>query len=450
MMHLRTSVRSGMSYITSSSDSSTIERSARAPVLRSSASSAAASSAPGVKTSSTLSSCRNFWNWRVTAFLGSVRTRTRSSAVSADSVTMTGSRPTNSGISPNLSRSSGISCSRILPRSCAVDLRLRAEADRPLADPLLDDLLEALERAAADEQDVGRVDLDEVLVGVLAAALRRHVGDRPLEDLQQRLLDALARDVAGDRGVVRLARDLVDLVDVDDPALGPGDVEVGRLDEPQEDVLDVLADVAGLGQRRRVGDAERARRGPAPASGPGASCREPVGPDEQDVRLLELDLVDRVAGVDPLVVVVDGDREDLLGPLLADDVLVERGLDLARVRELRGCAAWPRRLEHLLFDDLLAEVDALVADVDALARDQLADLLLALATEAAAIRDLGSLGLPGRRHRARPVLARPSPGSFLERGAPGCVGAARSLGGDLPPARPRSWAWVISESPVAA
>ena len=42
-----TSVRSGMSYMTSSSASSTIVRSARAPVLRSSARSAAASSASG-------------------------------------------------------------------------------------------------------------------------------------------------------------------------------------------------------------------------------------------------------------------------------------------------------------------------------------------------------------------------------------------------------------------
>jgi hypothetical protein len=83
---------------------------------------------------------------------------------------------------------------------------------------------------------------------VLPAALRRDVGDRALEDLQERLLDALTGDVPGDRGVVGLAGDLVDLVDIDDPALGPGDVEVGGLDQPQQDVLDVLADVAGLGQ----------------------------------------------------------------------------------------------------------------------------------------------------------------------------------------------------------
>ena len=175
-------------------------------------------------------------------------------------------------------------------------------------------------------------------MGVLASALGRHVGDRALEDLQERLLDALTGHVAGDRRVVGLAGDLVDLVDVDDPALGPGDVEVGRLDEPQEDVLDVLADVAGLGQRRGVGDAERdvedagERLGQERLAGAGR-------PDEEDVRLLELDLVDGVTGVDPLVVVVDRDRQDLLGPLLADDVLVERGLDLARVGQLGGLRA---------------------------------------------------------------------------------------------------------------
>ena len=92
---------------------------------------------------------------------------------------------------------------------------------------------------------------------VLAPALRRHRGDRALENLEQRLLDTLARDVARDRRVVRLARDLVDLVDVDDPGLGLLDVEVRGLDQLQQDVLDVLADVAGLRECRRVRDGER-------------------------------------------------------------------------------------------------------------------------------------------------------------------------------------------------
>ena len=92
---------------------------------------------------------------------------------------------------------------------------------------------------------------------MLASALRRYRGLGSLENLQQGLLDTLAGDVASDRGVVGLACDLVDLVDVDDPGFGLLDVVVGGLDQLQQNVLDVLPDVAGLGQRRRVGDRER-------------------------------------------------------------------------------------------------------------------------------------------------------------------------------------------------
>ena len=294
-----------------------------------------------------------------------------------------------------------MSCSSTRSRSIAVDLGLRPEAHRLAPDAFLDDPLESLEGTAEDEEDVRRVDLDEVLVRVLAATLRRDVGERPLEDLQQALLDALAGDVARDRRVVRLARDLVDLVDVDDAALRLGDIEVGRLDEPQEDVLDVLADIAGLGERCRVRDAERHVEDACERLGEQRLARARRA-HEQDVRLLELDLVDEVPGVDALVVVVDRDREDALRAVLADHVLVEGILDLARIGELRRLRSRARRLEHLLLDDLLAQVDALVADVDALARDELADLLLALATEAAAIGHLRALARSAG-HAASPL-----------------------------------------------
>src|SRR4030095_6656027 len=82
-----------------------------------------------------------------------------------------------------------------------------------------DDLVEAVERSAADEKYVRGVHLHEFLVRVLAAALRGYGGDRSLDQLEQRLLHALARHVARDRRIVGLARDLVDLIDVYDAAL---------------------------------------------------------------------------------------------------------------------------------------------------------------------------------------------------------------------------------------
>ena len=189
------------------------------------------------------------------------------------------------------------------------------------------------------------------------------------------------RHVARDRRVVGLARDLVDLVDVDDPRLGLLDVVVGGLDQLEEDVLDVLADVAGLGQRRGVGDRERdvedarQRLGQQRLAAAGR-------PEQQDVGLLQLDV--RVVGLHhlhALVVVVDRDGQRALGLLLADDVLVEHVVDLARLGEVLDVERG--RSGELLVDDLVAEIDALVADVDARAGDQLLDLPLRLAAEAA-------------------------------------------------------------------
>src|SRR5207249_5788901 len=115
-----------------------------------------------------------------------------------------------------------------------------AEAHSLDPDAPANDVVEPDEGAPADKEDVGGVDLQELLLGVLAAALGRDAGGGALDDLEQRLLHALARDVARDRRVVALARDLVDLVDVDDAALALLHVVVGVLEEREDDVLDIL------------------------------------------------------------------------------------------------------------------------------------------------------------------------------------------------------------------
>ena len=97
----------------------------------------------------------------------------------------------------------------------------------------------------------------------------------------------------------------------------------------------------------------------------------------------ELDVVGRDARVDALVVIVHGDREDLLRALLADDVLVEDRLDLARLRDRRRAGVRLVLLD-LFRDDVVAEADALVADVDRRPGDELLHFLLRLAAEGAA------------------------------------------------------------------
>ncbi len=99
--------------------------------------------------------------------------------------------------------------------------QIRAKAHHLLADPALDDRNNAIKGAAADEENVGGVDVDGLLLGVLPAALGRNAGHRAFQDFQQRLLHALAADVPGDGLVLRLSGDLIDFIDVDDAPLAP-------------------------------------------------------------------------------------------------------------------------------------------------------------------------------------------------------------------------------------
>jgi hypothetical protein len=108
-------------------------------------------------------------------------------------------------------------------------------------------------------------------------------------------------------------------------------------------------------------------------------------------------------------VVVDGDRERALRPLLADHVLVQHVVDLARLREVLQLEG--RRSGELLVDDLVAEIDALVADVDAGAGDQLLDLALRLAAEAA---EELLVGFGGTCQRKAPSARVRPAGSSLE------------------------------------
>src|SRR5215213_2127043 len=100
------------------------------------------------------------------------------------------------------------------------------EAQRLVAQAPSDHLFESDKSAPAQEENVGCVNWEKLLVRMLAASLRWNVGDSPFKNLQKRLLHALAGHIARDRRVLILAANLVDLVDVNDALLRAFDVAV--------------------------------------------------------------------------------------------------------------------------------------------------------------------------------------------------------------------------------
>jgi hypothetical protein len=77
---------------------------------------------------------------------------------------------------------------------------------------------------------------------------------------------------------------------------------------------------------------------------------------------LQLDIgIAHAVHVNPLAVIVNGNRQFLLGGFLTDHVLIEKLLDLQRLRNLIGSSG--RRLDFIIFQNRVANSYALVTDV---------------------------------------------------------------------------------------
>ena len=226
---------------------------------------------------------------------------------------------------------------------------------------------------------------------MFAPPLRRHRGHRPFDQLQQGLLHTLAGHVTSDGGIFGFAGDLVDFVDVDDAPLGLVDFVITLLQQLLDDVLHILAHITGLGEGGGVGDGE----GHVQQTGEGLGHQGLAGTggaDEQNVALgqFHAGFVLRLGRLQTFVVVVDGDREDFLGPILADYVLIEDFMDFVGTRQAFAPLGFIGLL-GLFTNNVVAQIHALVADEHRRSGDELADLVLALAAERA-IQKLAAVG----------------------------------------------------------
>ena len=246
-----------------------------------------------------------------------------------------------------------------------------------LSDPALDDLVQTVKCAAADKEDVRRIDLDKFLMRMLSSALRGDRSNGPLKDLEQGLLNALAGYIPRNRNILRLLGDLIYLIDIDNTLLRPRDIVIRSLYQLEQDILNILADIACLCKRSRVrygkGNIEHPCQGLGQKSLAGTRR---AGHD--DVALLQLH-IGYITGCDPLIMIVYSYGEDLLGLLLADDIIIEKCLDLSGLHEIDVTAVL--LISQFIFYDLRTDAHTAVADIRVRACDQLADLRLRFPAE---------------------------------------------------------------------
>ena len=113
---------------------------------------------------------------------------------------------------------------------------------------------------------------------------------------------------------------------------------------------------------------------------------EPVGPISRMFDFASSTSLCLALVVEPLVVIVNRDRQHFLGVILTDHVVVENLADFPRRRN--AVARLHQRGLVLLADDVHAQLDAFVANEDGRPGNELAHLVLALAAERAVERVL--------------------------------------------------------------
>lgn len=90
----------------------------------------------------------------------------------------------------------------------------------------LNDLIQTVKGPAADEENVGGVDLDHLLLRMLPPALGGNIGHRALHNLQKGLLHTFARHIPGDGSIFTLPGNFIHLIDINDTPFGQIDVKI--------------------------------------------------------------------------------------------------------------------------------------------------------------------------------------------------------------------------------
>ena len=149
-----------------------------------------------------------------------------------------------------------------------------------------------------------------------------------------------------------------------------------------DDVLDILADIAGFGERSRIGNhegnVEQSRQGLREKRLARASRAH-----QQNVALGEFNFVAFADVFQALVVVVHRHRQDSLGGFLPNHIGIKDAADFLRRGQIGfGGFAW-FHTGSLITNDVIAQLDAFVTNEHRGPGNELADLVLALAAKRA-------------------------------------------------------------------
>ena len=260
-----------------------------------------------------------------------------------------------------------------------VFLDVRSKAHTRAFATLTDNLIKACKGAATDKQDIRCVDLQEFLLRMFTATLWWNRCNCPFHNFQQRLLYPLARNVTGNRWVIGLARDLIDLINIDDTTLRAFDIIFRCLQKLQNYIFDIFPHITSFGQGGGICHSKRHIQNAGQCLG--QQCLTATSrSDQHDVGFRQLDI--RFIGVvQALVMVMDSDRQHAFGVHLTDHIVIKNLTNLGWSRNT--ITGFQTSRFGFFTNNVHAQLNAFITDEHCWPGNQLTHLMLALAAKAA-------------------------------------------------------------------
>ena len=186
--------------------------------------------------------------------------------------------------------------------------------------------LNTIEGTTADKQDVTGIDSNILLIRMLTTTLRRNVHTCTFQKFQQSLLYALTTDITCNGGVVRLAGNLINLVNKHNTTLRSFHIIVSHLQQARQNTLYVLAHITSFREHRCINDGKRYVQ----QFGNG-TCQQRLTRTRRthhnDVRLLNLYTIIVSRLLQTLVMIIYCYRQESLSLILTNDILVQIRFD---------------------------------------------------------------------------------------------------------------------------
>ena len=135
--------------------------------------------------------------------------------------------------------------------------KLCIKSDTLFTNTISNNFVQPNKRTTTDEENILRVNMNELLTRMLSTALWRNTCIGTFQNFKKRLLYTFTRNIACNREVLCFTRNFVDLVYIYNTHFCALNIAISSVNKLKQNVFDIFTYIASFGKRGCIGNCKR-------------------------------------------------------------------------------------------------------------------------------------------------------------------------------------------------